>query len=107
MAAVAQNDITAYKGENLRITFSMSPAESIAGWTIVLSLKRTYDDTSVLFQVTATHTNDGTGVYYFDVGPADFTQTVGRYVYDVQRTDTGSVGVLSIGAFVVRKEVRT
>ncbi len=63
--ATAVNNISVYKGENVRLTFSLSPAEDITGWTIVFSLKRTYDDAAVIGSLTAVHSSES--IVFFDL----------------------------------------
>jgi len=101
------NNIALYRGEDRLIQFTMSPVEGITGWTIVCSVKQAFTDTAPLSSTSATVLNGPQGVFSVLFSSSMTTLDPGDYVYDVQRTDSGQVAVLSIGKLTILPEVRT
>lgn len=107
------NNIKCYKGEDVVVTFTMSPVPGggITGWTILFSLRRIKDaTTTLLFSVGAAILSEPSGVYSITIpgGVADqgTNRTPNKYAYDVWRTNSGVEAVLSIGDFEILPEVR-
>jgi hypothetical protein len=110
---VASNQsFSCYKGEDVVITVTLSPATNITGWGLQFTVKRGYEDgTALLTKTTAggiTITDAANGVFKITLASDDTnnaTVGAGAYVFDVQRTDGGSRAVLTIGTFTVFPEV--
>ncbi len=101
-----ENNISIFRGEDITQPFRMTPVRNITGWTIVFSLKAAFADVTPLDMIACSITDPVLGLFEVFV-PSEVTlRSPGCYVYDVQRTDSGSFGVLSIGKFVVKPEVR-
>lgn len=81
--------ITAYRGDNVRLTGTVlnqdGEAVDITGWTIVLSAAPAPGDTPV-FTVTAALDTPASGTFYFDL-TATHTGVVRQLYYDVQATN--------------------
>lgn len=99
------NDVTIYKGEATLLQFTMTPVQNIAGWTIVLTVKLHQTDTTSVLSIPATVTDPTNGVFTVSLSHSNTNIRATTYYYDVQRTDSGSEAVLSIGAFTVTQEV--
>jgi hypothetical protein len=100
------NDITFYKGEAVALVFTMTPVTNIAGWNISLTLRNNPTDAVPLLTKAATLTTPAAGVFTVALTHAETVAlSAANYAYDVQRTDTGSEAVLSIGTLVVAQEV--
>lgn len=102
------NNISFYKGERVVLDFTMSPVESIAGWTITLTLRdNAADPDPVVLTVAGSIVSAAAGTFRFTLTHAQ-TLALGAnrsYAYDVQRTDSGSECVLSIGLITLLQEV--
>jgi hypothetical protein len=101
------NDIACYKGEAILATFTMTPATDITGWTITFTLRRHATDAAVLLQKSCGVFDAVNGKFQLALSKAETTLGAGDYVYDIQRVDSGSEAVLSIGRFHVAQEVLT
>lgn len=102
-------DLSLYRGEDITITVTMSPPTNVSGWTFALSVKRRYEDSTTLISKTSpTIVNATSGIFRFSLASADtFNANVstGDYVYDVQRTNSGSQTVLCAGSLKVLPQV--
>jgi hypothetical protein len=107
----ATNSITIYKGESIVQPFThviegTTTPVNITGWTITFTLKRKATDTSALLTATAQIVSGSAGTYTISLTHAQTAALyAGTYAYDIQRTDTGSEAVISIGIFSVSQEV--
>lgn len=99
------NDISVYKGEAVLLTFTMTPATDISGWSISFTLKTNQTDSTALISQAAVLTTPASGVFTVTLTHAQTNRTAATYYYDVQRTDSGSEAVLSIGTFTISQEV--
>lgn len=101
------NDITtAYKGEAIRLAFTLTPLTDITGWTIVFTLKKLSTDPASILSVAASGMVNAAGTFNILLSKANSLLPAGDYAYDVQRTDVGSEAVLSIGKFTINQEVK-
>jgi hypothetical protein len=80
--------------------------KDIAGWTIVLTVKKRATDAVFVLQKTAAIVNAAGGTYSFTFADEELTLPAAKYAYDIQRTDDDHVTVLAIGTFEVAQEVR-
>ncbi len=96
--------LTIYKGEDVRIDFTMDPVEDITGWTLEFNVK----GAPALTDIAGVVDSGPNGTFHFDLTD-DLSDSLppGRYVYDVWRTDAGAERVLAIGAFVVLDVARS
>lgn len=100
------NNVGCYLGEAIALTFTIKPLTDITGWTIKLTIKNNATDVGQLLQVAAVLTTPASGIFTCSLTHAQtLTLGVGTYAYDVQRTDSGSEAVLSIGSLTVSQEV--
>jgi hypothetical protein len=108
MAAIA--NISFYKGEDVTLTVTMSPATTITGWTLQFTLRKQFGDATALVTKTIgsgiTVTDATNGVFTVSLASADTSGLDLRaYVYDIQRTDSGNRTVLTIGNVTLLPEV--
>jgi len=100
-----------YRGEDVTVTDTMSPATNITGWSLAFTVRKNYGDPNpALIAKTVgagiTITNATNGVFTIAIARADTASlTPGVYVYDVQRTDAGNETVLTIGYLTILPEV--
>lgn len=100
------NDITIYKGEAIRLNFTMSPTTDITAWNIALTIRINATDTGSVYQDLAGIIDSAVGgTFHFIIPHASTNMAAGTYAYDVQRTDVGSEAVLSIGLLTISQEV--
>lgn len=100
------NNITCFKGEAVVFTFTMSPTTDITGWHISFTLKANAPDSVTLLTVAGVITAPAaSGIFTISMTHAQTNIAVGAYAYDVQRTDSGSEAVLSIGHLNIVQEV--
>lgn len=91
-----KQDFEMHRGQDFSLRVVMSPATDITGWTLQFTLKNTATDASALFTKTTTAgtitISDATnGIFAVTILSANTSGlTSGPYVYDVQRTDSGS-----------------
>lgn len=76
MAIVSPQIIVAEAGQDLTVTVSLSPAESVVGWTVLATL-RAYNGGTALASKTIgsgiTVSNSATGVFVITFSAADLT----------------------------------
>ena len=105
-----QANFSFYKGEDVAISDTMSPATAIAGWSLQFTVRKKFGDATALVTKTTgagiTITDSVNGVFKITLAGAD---TAGldltAYVYDIQRIDSGSRTVLTIGNMTLLPEV--
>ena len=98
------NDITVYRCEAPQLNFTMTPTTDITGWTISFCLKASPGDLPLL-TVAGAIVGAAAGTFKVNLTKANLTIPAGVYVYDVQRTDSGSEAVLSIGKFNLQPSI--
>lgn len=102
------NDLSWFRGEDILLTFTMSPVTDITGWTINGAIKANLDYAAPVLTISCTVTTPAAGVFTMAVSAAQNTTSLGSgsYVYAVERIDSGSVAVLSEGALVVKPSAK-
>jgi hypothetical protein len=108
MASTA--NLSFYKGEDVVLTVTMAPPTSISGWTLQFTLRKQHGDATALITKTSgagiTVTDSTNGIFKVTLASADTSALDLRaYVYDIQRTDSGSRTVLTIGNLTLLPEV--
>jgi hypothetical protein len=94
-----------HRGEDVTLHFQMAPPADVTGWTISLKAVPALGG-SVQFTKSATIVDGPRGKFKFTLASADTSSlTVGRYSYDVRRTDSGSKATLADGVLDLRQEV--
>ena len=90
----SNQDISIYRGQDIDLSFTMSPVEDISGWDIEFNLR----GVGVLVTVAAT-IDDGTdGIFVISLLDTHTDAlTPGIYDYDVWRTDADVEFPLAIG----------
>lgn len=101
------NDFTTYRGEDVVLTFTMTPTTNISGWTIDFNARRSLTDPTIFLTVAGVVTNAAAGIFTVTLSAANTLTVSGSVPYDVVRTDSGSVAVLSIGTWTNKGGVRT
>ena len=108
MASLA--NMSFYKGEDVVLTVTMTPATAITGWTLQFTLRKQYGDATALVTKTTgagiTITDATNGIFKVTLASADTAGLDLRaYVYDIQRIDSGNRTVLTIGNLTLLPEV--
>jgi hypothetical protein len=94
-----------FQGEDVTLTFSMTPPQDITGWTLTCTVKNQLGGTTQ-FTVTPTILDTGRGVFQAVWGRSNTSGlTPGDYVWDVRRTDTNNNTVLAHGEATVKQPV--
>lgn len=106
------NDFEWFRGEDIVLNgsevTSTGTARDITGWTISCGIKRSLDDAAASLTIGATVTAPTSGSYTLAVSAANNTTVLssGRWLYAIERTDTGSVAVLSEGAIQIKPSAK-
>ena len=99
------SNLTFFRGEDITLTFTMTPPTDITGWTTTFTVRNTLGGTSQ-FTRTPTITDAKRGVFTVAILKANTTSlAVGRYVWDVRRTDAGSNTTLAEGYIFLKQEI--
>jgi hypothetical protein len=100
------SNLSFFRGEDITLQFQMSPPNTdITGWTITFKIATNLGGT-VQITKTATVLDGPRGVFQVSIANTDTaTLTVGRYVWDCRRTDTGNRATLADGYLDLRQEV--
>lgn len=94
-----------HRGEDMTLHFRMAPPMDITGWTISLKTVPALGG-AVQFTKSAAIVDGPRGKFRFTIANADTSSlTVGRYSYDVRRTDSGNKTTLADGVLDLRQEV--
>lgn len=94
-----------HRGEDLTLYFQLTPPADITGWTLSLKAMPALGG-SVQFTKSATITDGPRGRFTFTLAAADTASlAVGRYSFDVRRTDSGNKATLADGVLDLRQEV--
>jgi hypothetical protein len=97
--------IVLHRGEDVDLEFQLAPPSDCTGWTITLKVAPTLGG-SVSTTKTATIVDGPRGRFRISLASADTSGlTVGRQVWDVRRTDSGSKVTLAEGTLDLRQEV--
>jgi hypothetical protein len=99
-----RNDVSFYRGEDVLMTFTLTPVTDITAWTISCRVKASPQDTSALLTIAGTVTSAAAGIFTVPITAAQDTTTLqaGSYPYAVVRTDSGSIAVLSEGVLTIK-----
>lgn len=111
--AVTAQQITWFVGETIEIDFTPLVTTNITGWSITFTIKRQKTDDNSQALLTQTI---GSGLTVVSLTAGTFKSTithaqtvaigVGPFVFDVQRTDSGSEAELAIGTGYAYQPVR-
>jgi hypothetical protein len=103
------SNLTFFRGEDITLTFTMQPPRDITGWSITFKLATTLGGTVQFAKSVGsgvTLTDAGRGVFQVSIASADTASlAVGRYVWDVRRTDAGNKATLADGYLTLKQEV--
>jgi hypothetical protein len=100
------SNLSFFRGEDVTLNFQMGPPlVDITGWTITWKLASTLGGT-VQFAKTATIVDGPRGQFKVTVASGDTASlSVGRYVWDCRRTDSGNKATLADGYLDLKQEV--
>lgn len=111
--AVTAQQISWFAGESVVITFTPLAATDITGWSITFTIKRNKTDANADALLTQTI---GSGLTVISLASGTFKSTIthaqtaaigiGPFVFDVQRTDSGSEAEMAIGTGYAYQPVR-
>ncbi len=97
------NDFAIYRGEDILITFTLSPVVNISGWTMTFQVRRAIGDPTVLLAITPTLTTPASGICTVAISSAQtLSLSAGPYPCSLTRTDSGSAALLSEGTLKVQ-----
>jgi hypothetical protein len=97
---VANQDATA--------TITLSPSESVAGWTAQFTVRGQADSTALITKTTSSGitVSDATnGVFQVSLSATDLTLTPGLYRFELTRTNPGAVYPIAEGSLLVTSSV--
>lgn len=112
---MASNDkIQVYRAEAVTLSFTVrasddaaAPAADITGWTLSFTVATEYNQAPPKSVTKAVAVTDGpNGRCTVTLTAAELNLTIGRYVYDLWRTDTGQERPLAVGIFDVLPSAR-
>lgn len=92
---------TVYRGQDLTIEFTGTVAEDITGWTLLFSVS-TMPGTSPVFSEACVITDAAAGEFQVQLSAANTESiNIGRYYWDIWRTDNGSADPIASGNLAV------
>jgi hypothetical protein len=99
------SNLSFFRGEDITLDFQMTPPVDVTGWTISFKVATTLGGT-VQFAKSASIIDGPRGKFRVSIASADTSGlTVGRYVWDCRRTDSGNKATLADGYLDLRQEV--
>ena len=99
--------IEVYRGEQVRLTWTMTPLEDISGHTLVFTVTKGLNRTTkVLGPLPITILSGPAGTFERLLTEEQMNLNPATYNWDVWRVDEGFEGPKAIGPFVVRPNVR-
>jgi len=97
--------VVLHRGEDVDLEFQLAPPSDCTGWTIALKIAPTLGG-AVSTTKSATIVDGPRGRFRVSLASADTaSMAVGRQVWDVRRTDSGSKITLAEGTLELRQEV--
>lgn len=106
MAIVSPSVMVAERAQDLTCTVTLSPAESVVGWTVDAVLRSYQGGPALVTKTTGSGvvvTNSATGVFTITFSAADLTQPPGGYVWEFRRTNAGATyPIVEPSAFIIR-----
>ena len=94
-----------FRGEDITLSFTVSPVENITGWTIAFGVAAFPGDDIVITK-TATVTDGANGIFTVTIPSSDTAALdAGVYRFDARRTDSGNKATLADGTIVLRREI--
>lgn len=107
MAELVDQVITVYRGETVRLNFTMAPVVSIAGWTLKFTVTKKANATMKILGPLAMTINDAlNGLFSIDLAEEQTDLKPASNRFDVWRTDEGLEKPIAIGDFVVLGDSR-
>lgn len=105
--AIISNIGPIYTGEDVLLSFTMSPVVNISGWALLFTVKLNEMDAASIFSVAGTIVSGPAGTFTVSLTAANTTLLkTNQYVWDVWRTDVGSAVVIALGKLNVRDTAR-
>jgi len=98
--------IKIYRGEDVIITFTMSPIIDITGWSILMTITKKFNTTTKILTIPGTVLSGPDGQFYVPLTSIQTDINPEVYKYDVFRNLPDDNRVLSIGDFIVAKDSR-
>jgi hypothetical protein len=99
------SNLSFFRGEDVTIDFQMTPPVDITGWTILFKVAQTLGG-AVQFTKTASIVDGPRGLFQVAIASADTAGlSVGRWVWDARRTDSGNKATLADGYLDLKQEV--
>jgi hypothetical protein len=94
-----------YRGEDVVLSFQLSPQEDITGWTIGFKVADSLGGT-IQFTKSATITDGPRARFRVAISSSDTASlAVGRYTWDARRTDSGEKVTLAAGSIDLLREI--
>lgn len=97
-------NITVWRGENITLHMTMTPATDITGWVISMTVTKAGNMSNKVFQVTGVNTNGPAGKYDLILS-GNLDRAPGTYKYDIFR-HLPSERILNIGDFIIAEDSR-
>jgi hypothetical protein len=99
--------ISVYRGEQVTLTFQMTPVENVTGWTIHFTVAKKANAASKLIgPLLATTSGLASGQFRVQLTEEVLDKTPGTYFFDAWRTDEGQEQVLALGPFIIGGNAR-
>jgi len=98
--------IKVYRGEDITLSFRMTPPRDITGWVISLTVSKAFNNQNKVFQVTGTITNGPSGHYDMIIPSATLNIKPDKYAFDVFRNSPGNLRILNVGDFIIGEDAR-
>lgn len=95
-----KSDFSFYRGEDVTITFVLDPVRDITAWSLTFTILDLPLGTTILSKTVGsgiTLSAPTLGTCTITLSSSNTTQTAKGYVWEMKRTDSGSVTILGLG----------
>jgi len=104
---MAQQSIAIYRGETIKVTWTLEPLTDITGWTFLMTVSKQANSSAKVFQATPTVVSGAAGTFAVDLLSATTALLPpGAYYWDVWRNDAGQERLLAFGVLSVAANAR-
>ena len=104
MAVISDREV--YRGEDVTLSFTMTPAEDISGWTIAFTIAKSPNSPKKLISKECVLVTPASGTFKVDLLSTETDLPPAVYAWDAWRTTAGSKRFLAGGLFSILPSAR-
>ena len=99
-------NIDVYRGEDIVLNLTHTPSKDITGWVISMTVSKSQNMTSKVFQITGTIVSGPNGQAQILITSSQLNIEPKTYFYDIFKTNPGNLRCLRIGELNVFPDSR-